>query len=70
MTRPALLAALDAQAIAGAALDVRADEPIQPGDALACHEAVLSTPHAGAFTLDALADLRGMVVRYLEEALA
>jgi D-3-phosphoglycerate dehydrogenase len=32
----ALLEALDAQVIAGAALDVRAEEPVQMGDALVC----------------------------------
>ena len=65
----ALLAALDSQQIAGAALDVRAEEPVKPGDPLVCHDGVLSTPHSGAFSLDAIADLRAIVVRYLEEAL-
>jgi D-3-phosphoglycerate dehydrogenase len=66
----ALLTALDAQQIAGAALDVRAVEPTPPGDALALHPAVLATPHAAAFTDDAIRDLRAMVVGYLEEVLS
>ena len=49
---------------------MRAEEPVKPGDPLVCHDAVLSTPHSGAFSLDAIADLRAIVVRYLEEALA
>jgi D-3-phosphoglycerate dehydrogenase / 2-oxoglutarate reductase len=65
----ALLEALDAGQIAGAALDVRAVEPTPPRDRLAHHPAVLATPHAAAFTDDAIRDLRAMVVGYLEEVL-
>lgn len=66
---PALLAALEARQIAGAALDVRVEEPIKPGDPLVGRDDVLSTPHAGAFTLDALADLKAIVIGHMQEAL-
>lgn len=48
----ALLAALDAGAIAGAALDVFVGEPT-PDPALTGHARVLATPHIGASTEDA-----------------
>jgi phosphoglycerate dehydrogenase-like enzyme len=65
----ALLAALESGALAGAALDVRVVEPIEPGDTLLCRDDVLSTPHAGAFTLDALDDLYAIVIGHIQEAL-
>lgn len=65
----ALLEALERGQIAGAALDVRALEPAPCGDVLANRPEVLATPHAAAFTDDAIADLRAMVVGYLEEVL-
>jgi D-3-phosphoglycerate dehydrogenase len=65
----ALIAALNARVLAGAALDVRVVEPIEPGDPLVCRDDVLSTPHAGAFTLDALDDLYGIVIGHIREAL-
>jgi D-3-phosphoglycerate dehydrogenase / 2-oxoglutarate reductase len=66
----ALLAALEARQIAGAALDVRVQEPPAPNDRLLRRADVLVTPHAAAFTDEAIEDLRAMVVEYLEEALA
>jgi D-3-phosphoglycerate dehydrogenase len=53
----ALLAALDAQRIAGAAIDVVATEPPppdSPGARLQQHPAVLATPHLGGSTREAL----------------
>lgn len=65
----ALGQALDERWIAGAALDVRAEEPTPPGDPLVHRDDVLVTPHAAAFTEEAIEDLRRMVVEYMEEAL-
>jgi D-3-phosphoglycerate dehydrogenase len=66
----ALLAALDQHGIAGAALDVRVEEPTPPADPLVGRDDVLVTPHAAAFTVEAVEDLRAMVVEYLEDTLA
>jgi D-3-phosphoglycerate dehydrogenase / 2-oxoglutarate reductase len=66
----ALLEALDERWIAGAALDVRAVEPTPPDDQIYRREDVLVTPHAAAFTDEAIEDLRGLVVEYMAEALA
>jgi phosphoglycerate dehydrogenase-like enzyme len=65
----ALLAALEERRIAGAALDVRAQEPSVANDPLAARDDVLVTPHAAAFTVEAIDDLRALVVEYIEEAL-
>jgi D-3-phosphoglycerate dehydrogenase len=65
----ALVHALDAHKIAGAALDVRVEEPVRAGDPLVYRPDVLSTPHAAAFTVDALVDLRNMVIGYMQEVL-
>jgi D-3-phosphoglycerate dehydrogenase len=50
----ALQAALDSGQLAGAALDVFADEPIKPGG-IARHPKVIATPHIGAQTHEAQA---------------
>jgi D-3-phosphoglycerate dehydrogenase len=67
-----LLAALDAGELAGAALDVVADEPPPPGGsgaALHRHPRVVATPHLGGSTYEALAriatELAHDVVRVL-----
>lgn len=54
----ALVAALDAQAIAGAGLDVLEREPPAPGDGLLGRPDVLITPHSAAYTEEALGDVR------------
>ena len=50
----ALRVALDSGALAGAALDVFAAEPVQPGS-IASHQKVIATPHIGAQTKEAQA---------------
>jgi D-3-phosphoglycerate dehydrogenase / 2-oxoglutarate reductase len=54
----ALVAALDAGQIAGAALDVLDGEPPGPGSPLLHRGNVLITPHSAAFTEEALAEVR------------
>jgi phosphoglycerate dehydrogenase-like enzyme len=46
---PALIEALDAGRIAGAALDVFAEEPLPPGHPFWDMERVIVTPHLGGF---------------------
>jgi D-3-phosphoglycerate dehydrogenase len=65
----ALRTALDERRIAGAALDVRVTEPAAPDDPISGRDDVLVTPHAAAFTVEAIEDLRAMVVGYMEEVL-
>jgi D-3-phosphoglycerate dehydrogenase / 2-oxoglutarate reductase len=54
----ALVAALDAGAIAGAGLDVLEHEPPAAGDPLLGRPNVLITPYSAAFTEEALAEVR------------
>ena len=54
----ALVAALDAGQIAGAALDVLDREPPGPGSPLLHRGNVLITPHSAAFTQEALGEVR------------
>ena len=49
----ALLQALESGKVAGAALDVFLEEPVQPGNALVAHPKVICTPHLGASTKEA-----------------
>jgi D-3-phosphoglycerate dehydrogenase / 2-oxoglutarate reductase len=59
----ALVAALDAGQIAGAALDVLDREPPGPGSPLLHRDNVLITPHSAAFTQEALDDVRRTALR-------
>ncbi|HEX9922018.1 MAG TPA: NAD(P)-dependent oxidoreductase, partial [Anaerolineae bacterium] len=64
----ALLAALDAGQIAGAALDVFAEEPATHSQ-LAQHERVIATPHIAASTEDAQQEAAIAVARQIIEVL-
>jgi phosphoglycerate dehydrogenase-like enzyme len=50
----ALVEALREGKVAGAALDVFEEEPLDPGDALASMDNVILTPHFGASSLEAM----------------
>jgi len=52
----ALLAALDSGHLAGAGLDVVADEPPEPGHPLVNHERTVVTPHVAYLSAQSLAD--------------
>jgi D-3-phosphoglycerate dehydrogenase len=54
----ALVEALDAGEIAGAALDVRIQEPPEAGDLLMQMENVINTPHAAFYSTESLIELR------------
>jgi glyoxylate reductase len=66
----ALLAALDAGEIAGAALDVTDPEPPPPGDPILAHEKLLVLPHIGSATHTARAKMTELAVDNLLAALA
>lgn len=64
----ALADALDAGLLAGAALDVRAHEPPEPGR-LERHEHVLMTPHVAALTEEAQAAIADLLAGELDRVL-
>jgi len=53
----ALLAALDDESLAGAALDVRCQEPPETGDHLIQHGRVIHSPHAAFYSTESLIEL-------------
>ena len=64
VNEPALIAALQAGAIAGAALDVFADEPTPDTRFAALHNCILS-PHAATYTIENRRDLISEIKRLL-----
>ncbi|MBI2192915.1 MAG: C-terminal binding protein [Planctomycetes bacterium] len=60
---PALLEALDAGRLLGAALDVTEPEPLPPGHPLAGHERVILTPHAAFSSQESVDELRARTAR-------
>lgn len=67
--RRALLATLDKGVIAGAGVDVYAEEPPDPADPLLAHPRVVATPHVGGVTEEALARIADRVAAQLKEIL-
>ena len=66
----ALADALDAGALAGAALDVLTDEPPEPSNRLVGHPRVFLTPHAAWYSDSALAELRARGIGGVVDVLA
>ena len=64
----ALVAALDSGALAGAALDVYATEPLPVDSPLRSHDRILLSPHAGGATREAQGRLIGAVVDNVRRA--
>ena len=62
---PALVAALQAGTVAGAGLDVFADEPFVP-DALKAMDQVVLSPHQGSATVDGRAAMAALVIANLD----
>jgi D-3-phosphoglycerate dehydrogenase len=55
---PALVAALDAGKVGGAALDVVTTEPLAKDSALLNRDNVIITPHTGFYSVEALDELQ------------
>jgi phosphoglycerate dehydrogenase-like enzyme len=66
----ALVAALDSGALAGAALDVYATEPLPADSPLRAHDRILLSPHAGGATREAQGRLIGAVVDNVRRAVS
>jgi D-3-phosphoglycerate dehydrogenase / 2-oxoglutarate reductase len=64
-----LLAALKADEIAGAALDVRSSEPPAEGDELILLENVINTPHAAFYSTESLVELRSKAATEIRRVL-
>ena len=67
---PALQASLASGALAGAALDVYAAEPLPPDSPLRSDDRILLSPHAGGATREAQGRLIGAVVENVRRAVA
>ncbi len=67
---PALLAALDEGRLAGAGIDVFGTEPVPAGDPLPRHPKVVATPHLGASTVEAQANVATQVAHEVLAVLA
>jgi D-3-phosphoglycerate dehydrogenase len=65
----ALADALEAGSIAGAALDVRSQEPPGPGDRLIALDGVIHTPHAAFCSVESLTELRERAAREVRRVL-
>jgi D-3-phosphoglycerate dehydrogenase len=65
----ALLAALDAGRLAGAGIDVYAREPVDADDPLPRHPKVVATPHLGASTVEAQAQVATQIASEVLAAL-
>ena len=55
---PALISALDAGTLAGAALDVLPEEPVPRDSRLLSHPRTILTPHAAFYSIEAEKELR------------
>ena len=67
---PALLAALDEGRLDGAGIDVFTTEPVPAGDPLPRHPKVVATPHLGASTVEAQANVATQVAHEVLAVLA
>ncbi|MFN8635272.1 MAG: phosphoglycerate dehydrogenase [Chloroflexota bacterium] len=66
----ALIAALDSGQLAAAAIDVYPEEPVSPDDPLPRHPKVIATPHLGASTVEAQANVAVQIVHEVLAVLA